>query len=285
MHLGCLYIVSSPIGNLSDMTLRACEILSQVSLILAEDTRCCNKLLSRHNISAQRVIAFHEHNERGKLHFVISSLQEGKDVALLSDAGTPLISDPGFVLVREAVKHNIQVIPLPGPCSVTAALSASGLPTDRFIFLGFLPPKKVQRKQVLNQWAQFSETMIFFEAPHRLLQTLKDISEVLGEDREMVVARELTKRYESIYRDTSSNLHHFFLEHTEQCKGEIVLLIQGYVNKVCMEEQGAKRLLEILNAELAPALTCKLAAKITGLPKQQLYRVLNDLSSDQKNEK
>src|SRR5215208_3969204 len=195
--IGLLYVVATPIGNLQDMSLRAIEILKQVDVILAEDTRHATKLLNHYSIQ-KPMISMHEFNENKKMHSILERVHEGKSVALISDAGTPLISDPGFPLVREARKQGINISPIPGPCAAIAALSAAGLPTDRFSFEGFLPAKSEARIDYLNQLKHEKRTLIFYEAPHRLMACLNAMAEVYGKHHHIVVARELTKKYESI---------------------------------------------------------------------------------------
>ncbi len=218
---GILYVISTPIGNLKDTTLRALETLKQVDLIACEDTRHTQKLLFHYEIHKPMTSLF-EHNERKKVPELIRQLEEGKTIGLVSDAGTPGISDPGFVLIREAIRHNIPVVPIPGPSALTTALTVSGLPTDRFTFEGFLPQKSGGRRRKLEQLKNEERTMIFFESPHRLLKTLQEMLEIWG-DVWVVCARELTKLHESALRQSLSQQIAHFKQHAP--RGEIVLVV------------------------------------------------------------
>jgi 16S rRNA (cytidine1402-2'-O)-methyltransferase len=224
---GVLYVVSTPIGNMEDITLRALRVLNEVGLIAAEDTRCTGLLLKRHGIH-KPLTSYFEGNEQKKKEFLLARLQEGNRIALVSDAGTPGISDPGFRLVQLAIQHGIPVIPIPGPSAVIAALSVSGLPTDSFLFKGFLPHKAKKRGDLLKQLVEVKETLIFYESPHRISDTLKDIFEILG-DREMVLTRELTKAYEEVVRGRVSTIQNRIGD--RKLKGEITLIISGKTRK------------------------------------------------------
>lgn len=304
---GCLYLVSTPLGNLGDITLRAIEVLKSVDLILAEDTRHSQRLLQHFGIY-KPCLAFHEHNERTKTTAIVHELQTGKTIALISDAGTPLINDPGYYLVRELKILGYPVVPIPGPSALIAALSASGLPTDRFCFQGFLPNKKSARRAELESLVLESRTLIFFEAPHRVQATLEDLMEFFGGDREAVIARELTKTFETIRLATLSELLTWVREDHHQQKGEIVLLVHGRRTaakrvtgnlsqdgmgegeKEEWTEEGsdpaahfiegeALKILKILLAELPMAQAAHIAAKITGLPKRILYNKALELKN------
>ena len=220
---GTLYIVSTPIGNLEDTTLRALRILKEVDLIAAEDTRHTGLLLKHFGIQTP-LTSYFQGNELKKKEFILSKLSRGDRVALVSDAGTPGISDPGFRLIRTAIDNQISVIPIPGPSAVIAALSVSGLPTDAFLFRGFLPHKSKKKRDLLNELKEARETLVFYESPHRILETLKDILEILG-DREMVLTRELTKIYEEILRGKVGEIQTQIGE--RQLKGEITLVVSG----------------------------------------------------------
>ena len=220
---GMLYIVSTPIGNLEDITLRALRILKEVDLIAAEDTRHTGLLLRHFGIQTP-LTSYFQGNESKKKEFILSKLRQGHRVALVSDAGTPGISDPGFRLIQTAIGNQIPIVPIPGPSAVIAALSVSGLPTDAFLFKGFFPHKSKKRKDVLNELKEVRETLVFYESPHRILETLKDILEILG-DREMVLTRELTKVYEEILRGKVSEIQTRIGE--KKLKGEITLIISG----------------------------------------------------------
>ena len=225
-YASTLYIVPTPIGNLGDITYRAIDILSNVNIIAAEDTRHTGKLLSHFDIQT-RMFSLHDHNEREKSQVLIDKLLKGESIALVSDAGTPLISDPGYHLVKGCRQAGIAVIPLPGACAVITALSASGLPSDSFSFEGFLPPKSKARKEKLQTIAHTTRTCIFYESPHRIIDSLADVEQVLGSSREVVLARELTKRFESIQSMPVGELLTWIQEDDNRKKGEMVLLIRG----------------------------------------------------------
>ena len=215
-----LYIIATPIGNLEDITLRALRVLGEVQLIAAEDTRTARKLLNRYDIKT-RLTSYFEHNKRTKMPVLLETLQE-HDIALISEAGTPGISDPGFELIRAAINNNIQVVPLPGSSAVTAALMASGLPGDQFIYLGFLPRKKNEKRRLLASMAHEPRTLVSFESPYRVLDSLKAMLEELGE-RNVAVCRELTKLHEEIFRGTLSEA----IDHFQKPRGEFTLVVQG----------------------------------------------------------
>jgi len=221
---GVLYVVATPIGNMEDITLRAVRILGEVDLIAAEDTRRTAKLLAAHGIDTP-MTSLHDQNERQKSHTVIASLKKGLSVAYVSDAGTPGLSDPGYVLINQAIAEEIQIVPIPGPAAVVAALSASGLPMSRFLFLGFLPPKAVRRRQLLSELRHEPGTLVFYESPNRLRDALSDVKGVMG-DRRIVVVRELTKIYEEVVRGTVSEVSAAFGERV--VKGEVTLLVSGF---------------------------------------------------------
>lgn len=218
---GTLYLVATPIGNLADITHRAIDVLTNVAVIACEDTRHTRKLLQHYGIST-KTVSYHEHNEQERARQLIDVLREGKDVAVVSDAGTPSISDPGFRLVRAAIENNVSVVPVPGPSALISALIAAGLPTDEFFFGGFLPARSNARRTKLTEMRSVPGTLVFYEAPHRLAETLRDAHEILGE-REAVVARELTKLHEELRRDRLSKLAEHYS--SEEVRGEIVLLI------------------------------------------------------------
>ena len=270
---GTLYVVATPIGNLDDISTRALRILAEVSLIAAEDTRHSTRLLQHFGIRTP-LTACHEHNEREDGGRFIVRLLAGENVALISDAGTPLISDPGYHLVRQARAAGIQVVPVPGACALIAGLSAAGLPSDRFVFEGFLPAKQVARCTRLSAVQYDPRTLIFYEAPHRLLDSVADMCEVFGADRPAVLARELTKTFETIQDLPLQELRDWIAADPNQQRGECVVLVAGYQEpeqalEVSLE---AQRVLMLLMAELPPKRAAALAAEITGARKNALYQ-------------
>ena len=269
---GTLFIVATPIGNLDDITFRAVEVLKSVDIILAEDTRHSEKLLLHLDIS-KSISAFHEHNEREKTEAIIGELQSGKSIALISDAGTPLISDPGYFLVIQAKKEGLKVIPIPGPSALITALSASGLPSDSFTFLGFFPSKQTARLKLLKSLVIRTETIIFYESPKRILATLTDMHSIFGDSREVCLAKELTKVFETIHTDSIPNLIKYLTTDQNHQKGEFVILISAN-DKIDIEEAEIQldSLLPILCAEMGASKAAKIAAKITGIDKKQCYK-------------
>ncbi len=274
MKPGPLYVVATPIGNLADMTPRAVEVLKQVGRIAAEDTRHSAGLL-RHFAISTSLFALHEHNERAISAEVIGRLQQGEDIALISDAGTPLVSDPGFPLVRLAHEAGLRVVPVPGASALIAALSAAGLPTDRFVFEGFLPPKAGTRRNLLATLRDERRTLIFYEAPHRVLECLEDLTAVFGPDRLAVLARELTKTFETIRRAPLGELLEFVRADSDQQRGEVVLLVEGAPAPAAdgLDDE-ARRIAGILAAELPVKQAAALAAQISGAKKNQIYEYL-----------
>jgi len=272
MNSACLYIVATPIGNLSDISERAVQILKQVDLIAVEDTRHSGKLLQHSGVSTP-MQALHEHNEAKKVEQLIELLAAGKSIALISDAGTPLISDPGYQLVKAAIDAGIKVSPVPGASALIAALSASGLPSDAFIFEGFLPNKSAGRLKKLEALADESRTLIFYEAPHRIIDCLEDMQQIFGAERVAVVARELTKTFETIKKDSLENLLSWIKADSNQQRGEFVLLIQGQEKAATTVNAEAERILDILLQELPLKQASQLAARITGIKKNTLYQI------------
>jgi len=272
MNSACLYIVATPIGNLSDISERAVQILKQVDLIAVEDTRHSGKLLQHSGVSTP-MQALHEHNEAKKVEQLIELLAAGKSIALISDAGTPLISDPGYQLVKAAIDAGIKVSPVPGASALITALSASGLPSDAFIFEGFLPNKSAGRLKKLEALADESRTLIFYEAPHRIIDCLEDMQQVFGAERVAVVARELTKTFETIKKDSLENLLSWIKADSNQQRGEFVLLIQGQEKAATTVNAEAERILDILLQELPLKQASQLAARITGIKKNTLYQI------------
>ncbi len=274
---GTLFIVATPIGNLDDITFRAVETLNSIDIVLAEDTRHSKKLLKHLNI-AKPIRAFHEHNEREKTKASINELHSGKSIALISDAGTPLISDPGFSLVAQAKKEGLRVVPIPGASALIAALSASGLASDSFTFLGFLPSKKTARIKLLKTLLYQTKTSIFYESPKRILATLTDMHAIFGSSREVCLAKELTKVFETIRTDSIQNLIDYLTADENNQKGEFVILISANDKiDIVDAESRLDSLLPILCAEMGASKAAKLAAKITGVDKKICYKKAIDL--------
>lgn len=269
---GTLYVVATPIGNLEDISARALRVLSEVALIAAEDTRHSARLMQHFGISTP-LAACHEHNERDEGDRFIKRLLAGEDVALISDAGTPLISDPGYHLVRQARAADIKVVPLPGACALVAALSAAGLPSDRFIFEGFLPAKQVARRTRLEHLREEPRTLIFYEAPHRILESLTDMEDVFGPDRPAVLGRELTKTFETLKGLPLAELRAWVESDSNQQRGECVLVLGGWQAPQGEDAVDANtlRVLRLLLAELPVKRAAAVAAEITGVRKNVLY--------------
>jgi len=270
---GTLYVVATPIGNLEDITARAVRVLKEVDLIACEDTRQTRKLLERYGISTP-LISYHEHNEQSRSEDLLREILAGKNVALVSDAGTPLIADPGYRLVERALDRGVAVTPIPGPAALLAALSASGLPTDSFLFHGFLPPKKGQRRKLLEQLKPLTATLVFYEAPHRILETLDDIAEVLGA-RPVVVARELTKIHEEFLRGTASEIH-AALASRAVVKGEITLMIGKSETKQIDDTPIEVAVEKLVQSGVSRMEAYKTVARQRGLSKRDVYKQINE---------
>lgn len=270
MSEAILYVVATPIGNLSDMVPRAVAILQSVDVIAAEDTRHSRRLLDHFDIRT-RCIAYHDHSSAAEMAALLADLQAGKNIALISDAGTPLVSDPGYRLVDAALSAGIKVVPIPGACALIAALSAAGLPTDRFVFEGFLPAKMQARRQRLELLLREPRTLVFYEAPHRLLDTLGDFEAVFGAERIAVLARELTKLHETIYRAPLGELRAWAAANGQD-RGECVLLLHGDSTVTSVDAE-SERVLRLLLAELPLKQAAALAAKITLQKKNDLYQL------------
>ena len=277
---GTLFIVATPIGNLEDLTPRALRLLGEVDLVACEDTRHTRGLLNRFGIKA-KTISYHEHNERERAEELAKLLEAGNNIAIVSDAGTPLISDPGFRVVRAAIERGIQVIPIPGPAAFVAALVASGLPTDQFFFGGFLPARATARRAMLEKLRAIPATLVFYEAPHRIAATLKDALNTLG-DRTAAVARELTKLHEEIARGSLSELAQRFSA-SAPARGEMVLLISGAPETEMRadaksEEDAparlAARVAELEREGLDAKIALKKAARELGLKRAEAYRLM-----------
>ncbi len=267
-----LYIVATPIGNLGDISQRALDVLTQVDVIACEDTRHTGKLLSSFAIK-NKTVSLHDHNERQRQEHIAGLLQAGQSVALVSDAGTPLISDPGFHLVRHCRSLGLVVSPVPGACAAISALCSAGLPTDRFSFEGFLPSKSGARQTTLKLLEHEERTMVFYDAPRRAIDTVEDIVETLGGERYIVIARELTKTFETIHSDSAENFLTWLAEDANQLKGEMVLIIEGYKAKVNEISPVAIKTLKLLLAEMKPKKACAIAAEIHGVKKNALYDI------------
>ena len=274
---GKLFIVATPIGNLNDITLRAIEVLKNVDIVLVEDTRQSKKLFANFEISTP-MMAFHDHNERKKTKIIVDEIDSGKSIALISDAGTPLISDPGYFLVAQAKKEGIDVIPIPGPSALISAISVSGMASDSFTFFGFLPSKQSARVKFLQKRTSLNETSIYYESPKRILATLKDMLAIFGRGREVCLAKELTKSFETIHTDLIPNLIEYLTSDPNHQKGEFVILVSA-ADKIDRTEAEAQldSLLPILCAEMGASKAAKLASKITGIDKKQCYKRVIDL--------
>ncbi|MET0226894.1 MAG: 16S rRNA (cytidine(1402)-2'-O)-methyltransferase [Dokdonella sp.] len=268
---GRLWVIATPIGNLEDLSPRARDTLRRVDLIAAEDTRHSAPLLAQAG-SRARTLALHEHNEREQAARIVEHLRGGGDAALISDAGTPLISDPGFRLVRAAREAGFEVSPIPGPCAAIAALSAAGLPSDRFVFEGFLPAKAAARRERLQALVAETRTLIFYESSHRIVDSLADAVGVFGGARDAVLARELTKLFETVIAAPLADIATRVGADANQQRGEFVLLVAGAAGEAADAELAeGRRVFALLREELPPARAAKLAAAITGAPRKLLY--------------
>jgi 16S rRNA (cytidine1402-2'-O)-methyltransferase len=270
---GILYVVATPIGNLEDISYRAVSVLRQVDLIAVEDTRHSAKLLNRYAIDAAR-ISLHEHNEQRRTQGILARLESGESVALISDAGTPLISDPGYRLVAAVRAAGLRVSPVPGACAAIAALSAGGLPTDRFVFEGFLSAKESTRRSRLKVLAEETRTLVFYESSHRILSTLQDLTTCLGEDRPAVIARELTKTFETLKSAGLKMLGEWLREDPNRQRGEFVVLVKGIeASRQNISTRELERLLSLLLDELPLKTAVRLVAKITAEKKNRIYSI------------
>jgi 16S rRNA (cytidine1402-2'-O)-methyltransferase len=274
---GLLYIVATPIGNLGDMSPRAVETLKNVDVIAAEDTRHSLPLLKQFGV-ATPLTALHEHNEREAVPGLIARLQQGVSIALISDAGTPLLSDPGYHLTRAAHEAGVRVVPIPGPSALIAALSVSGLSAGQFVFEGFLPPRAAARRAHLEALRGETRTLALFEAPHRLLETLKDMAVLFGAQRCALLARELTKTFETVRLDTLRGLYEFVRDDPQQQKGESVILVEG-AEPSAPSASEAEKILRALLTELPVKQAVRLAGAVTGAKKNDLYQLALKLQS------
>lgn len=267
-----LYVVATPIGNLRDITLRALEVLGAADVIAAEDTRNTAHLLSHHGISANRLMAVHQHNERGAAEKIVALLQSGQSVAFVSDAGTPAVSDPGALLVQAVLEAGLRVVPIPGASAAVSALSASGLNSPHFLFYGFLPNKAAARRSALQPLAEHPYTLVFYEAPHRILECVADLQAVFGAEREIVFAREVTKLFESIHRCALGAALDWLNRDPNNQRGEFVLLVSGAVPQEGLSAE-SRTTLSLLLEELPLKQAAQLAAKITGANRSELYQL------------
>ena len=267
-----LYIVATPIGNLDDITLRAIDTLKRVDLIAAEDTRHSGLLLQHLGIKA-KLFSLHDHNEQEKAHVLIEKLLSGISIALVSDAGTPLINDPGYHLVKACRENGIKVVPIPGACAAIAALSVAGLPSDKFIYEGFLPAKSKARQDSLVSLITEPRTMIFYESTHRLLETLKDMQTIFGANKQIVLAKELTKTWETIVSFPVNELIDWLNQDASRQKGEFVLIVAGYTESNKDIDPKAINTLKLLQKELPLKKAAAITAEIYGLKKNQLYQI------------
>ena len=270
---GTLFLVATPIGNLGDLSPRGRDVLRDADLLLAEDTRHTAQLL--HACGVQRppgtLESLHDHNERERVPRVLERLHAGATVALASDAGTPLLSDPGAALVGAAVAGGIEVVAVPGPCAAIAALTLAALPATRFAFEGFLPARPSARREALAALAGESRTLVFYEAPHRLRESLEDLAAAFGADRPAAVARELTKKFETVYRGTLGVLAQQAATDADMTRGEIVLVVQGAASATSVDDVEAERVLKILLEEMPVSQAARIAAQVTGRARKELY--------------
>lgn len=268
-----LYVVATPIGNLADITTRAQQVLEMVDIIAAEDTRHTKRLLNHLGIQ-KPLLAAHDHNEAYAAEQIIEKLAQGLNVALVSDAGTPLIADPGFHVTQAVVKAGYNIVPIPGPCAIITALCAAALPTDRFIFDGFLPAKSMARQQYFKQLKNEERTTVVYESPHRILEALQDMQQVLGGEHELVLGRELTKTFETFLRGSVAEVLAMMAADSNQLRGEFVMMVRGAVAKKHLEvSQEALDLTLLLAEELPLKQAAGLAAKYSGYKKNQLYQL------------
>lgn len=269
---GTLFLVATPIGNLGDLSPRARDVLRDADLLLAEDTRHTAQLL--HACGIQRggaLESLHEHNERSRVPRVLERLRAGASVALVSDAGTPLVSDPGAALVAAAAEAGIGVVAVPGPCAAIAALGVAALPVARFAFEGFLPARAAARRAALEPLAREPRTLVFYEAPHRLRETLEDLAAAFGSERPAALARELTKKFETVYRGSLGTLAQLAAGDADMARGEIVLVVQGAASERGADDAEAERVLKILLGEMPVSQAARLAAQLTGRARKELY--------------
>ena len=268
---GTLFVVATPIGNLEDMTLRAIRVLKEVNFIAAEDTRHSRKLLQKYGISTP-MVPFHQHNQTHQSSRLIKHLSRGESIALISDAGTPLISDPGHALVTASRKHGIPIVPIPGASALTCALSVFGIPVENTNFVGFLPAKKAERLARLKQLSEHRGSLVFYEAPHRIARSLEDMCTVFGSDCEACIAREMTKIHEEIRKDCLAELVEWVTSLASNCKGEFVVAVVS-PGRTCKEDQDqVDETLRVLMAEMSASKSAKVASRLSGGSRNALYR-------------
>lgn len=275
---GALYIVATPIGNLDDFSKRAEETLRTVDYIAAEDTRHTRRLLNHFGIEA-KLFSIHDHNEKDKADYVASLLDEGKSVALVSDAGTPLISDPGYHVVHALRSQGHKVIPIPGACALISALCASGLPTDQFFFAGFVPAKSKGRCDLFESWKKQTGTVVFYESTHRVYDSITDVQKVYGNDAQLVLAREVTKTFETFMSGTAQEILAMFDADANQMRGEFVVMLSFTEESGDEAEIEAKRILSILLEDLPVKQAAAMAAKLTGEKKNYLYKIALEMQA------
>jgi len=276
---GTLYVVATPIGNLDDISARACDVLRKAVIVAAEDTRRAGQLLTLLGFK-NRLLSLHEHNETRRIDEVLATLRSGGDVALISDAGTPLISDPGYRVVERVRTEGLPISPIPGCCAAIAALSVSGLPTDRFRFEGFLPARPVARRNRLKELAHVPETLILYESVHRIDEVLTDLEALFGAERPMTLARELTKRYETIYRGTVAQVRAQLAADPGGGKGEFTLVVAAGSERPAASTRELERVIALLLQSVSASQAAALAADITGVRKREAYRVASRLRAE-----
>ena len=273
--MGILYLVSTPIGNLDDISARAIKTLAEVKIIAAEDTRQTRKLLSHYHINAS-ITSYHEHNKVEKIPYLLKEL-ENSDIAVVSDAGTPALNDPGYELVRAAIQAGYRVSPIPGACASIAALVASGLPSDKFFYLGYLPRKKKERQRLLQEFSELTSTLIALEVPHRLMATLADLAEALGDERQIAIARELTKIHEEIFRGSIEEAREYFS--AQPPRGEFTLVISGYQapSDRWREDHLRREIQNLLDSNCLPATISSQMAKKSGWSRREIYQIVIEM--------
>jgi len=277
MNQGTLYVIATPIGNRADMGERAISVLKQVDLIAAEDTRHSKNLMQHYSIDTP-MQAYHEHNEEQATPKLIQRLLAGENIALISDAGTPLLSDPGYRLVKAAHESAVKVSPIPGACAAIAALSVSGLATDRFMFTGFPPHKQGARQNFYREFEHQSATLVFYESSHRIVASVNDMLKVFGEDRRVVLAREITKLFETVKSTELGSLLEWLQADSNQQKGEFVLVVEGAEQQLSQQSAELSQVLKVLLEELPVKQASQMAAKLTGVKKNQVYKLALELS-------